>query len=79
MVEEVRSAMDGVFSKNALRFASVDAVLARFRQWRETYGEEYEQWRGFTVATTTPTAGSPSPSSWACWSCPRCCGSTRWS
>ena len=38
----MRSAMDGVFSKNALRFVSVDAVLARFRQWRETYGEEYE-------------------------------------
>lgn len=33
--------MAGVFSANALRFASVEAVLQRFQLWRETFAEEW--------------------------------------
>ena len=33
--------MEAAFSANALRFASVEAVLQRFAQWRETFAEEW--------------------------------------
>ena len=38
--------MEAVFSANALRFASVEAVLQRFQQWRETFPEEWARATG---------------------------------